>query len=236
MQIFYCRRDKRIVIVSTVLTLILIGAIIYSTYTYASRDREAIFSFPLLGYGVVIDPGHGGYDPGATRGDIYEKDIVLEISRHIELILGKKGAKVVMTREADEDLLELPAGSRKRRELSNRLKIIARSDADILISIHANWMESPVWSGSQTFYKNDEESKRLALVIQEELAAGLQNTEREAHEGAYFILERSPVPAVIIEVGFISNPEEIKLLLDPEYQKKVALAISKGVFRYFKEK
>lgn len=233
MHVFYCRRDT-VIAVLVILVLILIGIIVYSTNRYASR--EAIFSFPLLGYGVVIDPGHGGYDPGVKRDEICEKDIVLEISRYIELMLGRKGTRIVMTRDDDEDLLELPAGPKKRTDLTNRLKIITRAEADIMISIHANGMESPLWSGSQTFYKDDKDSKRLALLIQEELITELHNTIREAKPGAYFILERSPIPAVIVEVGFISNPQEAKLLQDPEYQKKVALAISKGVYRYFKER
>ena len=100
MHIFYCRRDT-VIAVLVILVLILIGIIVYSTNRYASR--EAIFSFPLLGYGVVIDPGHGGYDPGVKRDEICEKDIVLEISRYIELMLGRKGTRIVMTRDDDED-------------------------------------------------------------------------------------------------------------------------------------
>lgn len=234
MRVVYFKKELLVALL-IILMLLLIVLIIKSTDRKDSV--EAVFVFPLLGRSLVIDPGHGGYDPGVTGHGVIEKDVVLEISRYMKLLLQKKGARVIMTREVDDDLLELPAGPKKRADLTNRLKIIEGSDVEIMVSIHANAIESPVWSGSQTFYNSDEDedSRLLALLIQEELISVLKNTNRHAKPGNFFILQNSPVPSAIVEVGFLSNPEESKLLQDPEYQKKVAYAVSRGIFRYFEE-
>lgn len=234
MRVIHFKKEL-LVFLLIMLMLLLISLIIYTTSLKASV--ESLFSFPLLGQSVAIDPAHGGYDPGVFREGVDEKDIVLEISRYTKMFLQKRGGRVVMTRETDMDLLELPAGPKKLKDLTNRLALIEDSEVDILVSIHTNAIQSSVWSGAQTFYSSDEDvkSKRLALLIQEELIKELKNTDRKAKTGSYFLLQNAPVPAVIVEVGFISNPQELKLLQDPEYQKRVALAISEGIYKYFKE-
>ena len=230
MRVFHLKKDFLIVLL-VLLMLSLIVLIVYSTARKTAMDT--VFSFPLYNHTVVIDPGHGGYDPGVHRDGVTEKDIVLDISRNLKLFLRRQGAEVIMTREVDKDLLEV--GPKKRKDLEGRMKVIEKADADLLVSVHTNAMESPVWSGAQTFFSShdDQASRQLALCVQEELVKNLGNTKREAKPGYYYILEQSPIPATIVEVGFISNPEEAEQLKNPDYQKKVALSIYKGIYRYF---
>lgn len=232
MRIFHLKKDFLVAI----LILLMLAIIVLLIYTTALKTAgDTFFSFPLYNSTVVVDPGHGGYDPGVYRNGIYEKDIVMDISRQLKLYLRKKGAQVVMTREEDADFLE--AGPKKMRDLEQRLKIVAEADADLMVSIHTNAMESSVWSGAQTFYREEEDasSKKLALFIQDELINKLGNTKRQAKPGNYFLLDNSPIPATIVEVGFISNPEEARLLQKPEYQDKVAYSIGNGILRYLTE-
>lgn len=197
--------------------------------------RETVSVFPLYGYVIALDPGHGGYDPGFLENGITEKEIVLEISLKLKSYLEQSGASVVMTRDSDRDLLEQPVGPKKHRDLSNRLKLVEESGSDILISVHANAISSPYWSGAQTFYApGDEESKALALAIQQELIRVLGNTRRSALSRELFVLLESPVPAVIVEVGFMSNPDESRLLRNPAYQQRVAWALYIGIVRYLR--
>jgi len=190
---------------------------------------------PLSGKGIVIDPGHGGYDPGVFRRSLLEKDLNLAISLALRNYLQGGGARVVMTREADHDLLALPAaGPRKRLDMKNRLAIIKAAEPDLLISIHVNSSPSPLWSGAQVFHRrNCTEGRKLAVVIQEELTRVLQNTDRLAQAGDYFLLNEAGVPAALVEAGFISNPAEALQLADERYRSRLAWAVYLGIVRYF---
>ena len=198
--------------------------------------QPAVRVLPLAGRVVALDPGHGGYDPGGEKEEVLEKDVTLEISLWLRDMLVEAGARVVMTREKDQDLLLEPVGPKKRQDLENRLKLITEAQVDVLISVHANSISSPRWYGAQTFYREEcEESRLLARLIQEEITRVLKNTERKASigKGNYFLLENSPVPAAIVEAGFLSNPRERRLLTEPTYQKKMAWCIYLGIIRYF---
>jgi N-acetylmuramoyl-L-alanine amidase len=192
---------------------------------------------PLSGKTIVIDPGHGGYDPGVYAHGVKEKDVVLAIALKLRDYLQGAGARVVMTRETDRDLLVLPAaGPKKRQDMKNRLIIINAALPELVVSVHANAIASPRWRGAQVFYRDgDEASKSLAVIIQGELARVLKNTDREASPGNFLILNESPCTAVLVETGFISNPEEARLLSDPGYQGKVAWSIYLALFRYLSQ-
>jgi N-acetylmuramoyl-L-alanine amidase len=189
---------------------------------------------PLSGTTVVIDPGHGGYDPGVWQNDLAEKQVVLAISLVLRDYLQAAGARVVMTRETDRDLLVLPAaGPKKQQDMENRLSLIKGAQADILISVHANAISSSRWHGAQVFYNGGcEASKVLAEKIQQEFIRVLANTDRQSKTGNYFLLNQVNHPAVLVEVGFISNPQEAALLSKPAYQSKVAWSIYLGIIAY----
>ncbi len=203
---------------------------------FPSRARPAVQLLPLAGRVIALDPGHGGYDPGSKMEGVLEKDVTLEVSLWLRDMLVEAGARVFLTREKDQDLLVIPTGPKKKQDLENRLQLITGARVDVLVSVHANSIASPRWYGAQTFYREDcEDSRRLALLVQEELIRTLKNTDRKASvgKGSYFLLENSPIPAAIVEVGFLSNPRERRLLTEPTYQKKMAWCIYLGLIRYF---
>ncbi|MCL6612714.1 MAG: N-acetylmuramoyl-L-alanine amidase [Peptococcaceae bacterium] len=221
-----------------VLTALLIGALYWSWLTISGimerRSIEAL-STALSGRLIVIDPGHGGIDTGArSPGGTLEKDITLEVSKRLAAMLGQGGAAVILTRETDTWLADSDATHKKRSDLINRVDIANRNNADVFISIHANsFMFSRSQRGAQTFSQpGSEEGEVLSQYIQNELIRVLGNTRRKPGQIDYFI-RRSKVPAVIVEIGFLSNPGEERLLLDSAYQSKIAFAIYCGLVKYF---
>lgn len=200
-------------------------------------DTWSVWSLPLSGKVIVIDPGHGGKDGGAVSKDgLIEKHVTLSISLYLRDYLQQAGALVIMTREDDRELADpnLKSG-RKRQDLTNRARIVKNSNADMLISIHLNSMHSSKWFGAQTFYdpNGHEENKTLAAWIQQEIIHNMENTERLAKTiDSIFLLKSVDIPAVLVEAGFLSNPREAELLGDERYQKKMAAAIYQGILRY----
>ncbi|MGB9886582.1 MAG: N-acetylmuramoyl-L-alanine amidase [Moorellales bacterium] len=207
-----------------------------------THPQEALttFSWLVAGRAVVVDPGHGGVDPGAVGpAGTREKDITLAISLRLRDLLVKAGASVAMTRETDVDLGTpgKPLGARKREDLDRRIALAREHRAEIYLGIQANAFGSR-WSGAQTFYDpGSVEGRLLAEAIQAELVRILGNTNRRARPLDLYLLRNLPVPAaVIVEVGFLSNPQEERLLNDPYYQQKVAVAVYSGVVRYLAER
>lgn len=212
-------------------------------YYLSSEADKAIetMSWAVANRVIVVDPGHGGIDPGAVGpSGILEKDITLIIGHKVSRLLGEAGAAVIMTREADVDLSDPGSGSlleKKRQDLARRAAYANERKAELLLSIHVNSFPSSKWWGAQTFYlRNSQEGKRLAELIQAELIRVLgNNNRRQVKPEVYYIMQNTNMPTVIIEVGFISNPKEEALMADPIYQEKIAQAIYAGVVRYFSE-
>ena len=187
---------------------------------------------------VFLDAGHGGRDPGAVgRSGIQEKDITLEITKELHRLFSQVGVYTVLARDADLDLAaegESRYRTLKERDLWQRVKIANRSSADIYLSIHVNSFPQSIWSGAQTFYySGNEDSKSLAKAIQSQLALQLGPNKRSAKPADYRVLRSTKMPADVVEVGFVSNPREERLLANPDYQKKMAYAIYLGVVDYF---
>ncbi len=188
---------------------------------------------------IVIDPGHGGIDPGAVgHNGLKEKDLVLQVSKRLNQLFSQAGARVLLTRDSDMEHSTPGSGSllkRKREDLAKRVELANKNRASIYLSIHVNAFPSARWSGAQTFYqKGQNDSKRLAEAIQSELIRVLGNTNRVAKAEDFFTTRNTKMAAVVVEIGFISNPNEAKLLSDPDYQRKLALAIYSGVTKYYK--
>jgi N-acetylmuramoyl-L-alanine amidase len=191
---------------------------------------------------VVIDPGHGGIDPGKTgiNGD-HEKDINLAISKFLEKNLEKKGAVVIMTRTKDEGLYDTDRNMRireqKRQDLKRRTEYAMRKDTNVFVSIHQNALppSQGKYYGAQTFYyPGSAEGEALAKSIQQSLISGINNGNKREIKSTrdVYILRKTTVPAVLVECGFISNYNEEKLLNTEEYQKKVAKCVAKGIENY----
>lgn len=189
---------------------------------------------PLLGHQIMIDPGHGGPDPGASRGDLVEEDIVLDLGLRLKAMLAASGAAVRLTRETDTDLADQYQGqeypNRKQKDLVQRTHLANSWQPDVLISLHVNAIGSSRWRGAQVFYQTDSQaSGELAKAVQRALSQVLGNTDRQAKPGDYRILNDSQPTAILVEVGFVSNPIEAGLLADPDYRQKVAWAILSGL-------
>lgn len=191
---------------------------------------------------VVVDAGHGGEDGGATgvHGEL-EKDINLAIALELQRLLEQHQFQVVMVRDWDTDLADqnLPTvAQRKRSDLQRRLRLVEESGDCVLLSLHQNFFTESQYSGAQVFYSaNDPRSETLAEAIRASIVETLQpeNTrQNKVGEGVY-LLEQCQVPAVLVECGFLSNPEEAAALADPDYQKQMAQAIYNGIVRYLKE-
>lgn len=185
-------------------------------------------TLPLLGKVIVIDPGHGGKDPGTVFGEIYEKNINLKISLELEKELSKLGATVLLTREGDYDLSNANAIWRKKSDFDNRIKIINENSADFYLSIHLNYLNDSYYSGIQVFGTND--NLELAKQVQNNLNKKL-NSNREAKKiptDTYMYNKLNP-NGLLIECGFLSNRKERNLLITEEYQKKVAKEIATSV-------
>ena len=184
-------------------------------------------------YVVFIDPGHGGIDPGAIYKDIYEKDINLSISFKLKEVLEEEGIVVYMTRMGDYDLAVTNAINRKRSDLSRRSNIINRSNSDLYVSIHLNDVASSVWYGAQVFYSdNDEKNEFLANLIQEELKKNTKTKRKIKMTNEMYLHNRIKIPGVLIEAGFLSNPNERYLLRQEEYQYKLVECIKSGILKY----
>ncbi|MEW5919687.1 MAG: N-acetylmuramoyl-L-alanine amidase [Bacillota bacterium] len=214
------------------LLVLSIAALLFYWHYKTPRLVPAQAVLPLTGLVFAIDPGHGGYDPGAKGYGLVEKDVVLEIGFFLRDYLQQGGARVIMTRDRDKDFLAA-AGPKKRLDMSNRLRIVEEEGADLLVSIHANYISSSRWQGSQVFYQEGSSGgKALAECIQAELTRVLKNTNRQAKSGNFFMLRESSMPGVVVEVGFISNPQEAELLGKPKYQMKMAWAIYLGIIAF----
>lgn len=187
---------------------------------------------PLSGKIIVIDPGHGGKDPGTSYKNIYEKDINLKIALYLEKELSKSGASVILTRDGDYDLSSANAIWRKKSDFDNRIKLINESKANLYLSIHLNYLEEPQYFGAQVFY--DKENEYLAQTIQNKINSELKS-DREIKKipKTLYMYGKLNVPGVLIECGFLSNYNERNLLQTKKYQKKLATVISDALTDYY---
>ncbi|ASA24332.1 N-acetylmuramoyl-L-alanine amidase CwlD [Paenibacillus donghaensis] len=220
------------------LLALMIGIIAYDMPTARTVNY---WSLPLSGKVIALDAGHGGPDGGAvSRDGLIEKDINLAVTLYLRDYLQQAGAIVVMTREGDYDLAQDETkgyARRKTEDLKQRVRSIEEKDADLFISVHMNSIPSGRWSGAQTFYyPNHGDNKAIAEFIQDELRVTLENTERVAKTvNTVYLLKALRIPSVLVEVGFLSNPEESLLLGSDIYQRKVATSIYRGILRYASE-
>lgn len=222
-MMIYIIRMKRIMFIAVIFILSAITGIglisteVISTYT---TNRT-----------VIIDAGHGGTDPGAIgKSNSLEKDINLNIALKLQQFVEQSGGVVLMTRVEDEEM-----GKNKREDMKLRKKLREENSGDIFVSIHLNSFPQSSCKGAQTFYANDEESKRLAEKIQKNMVDLLSNDNSRVAKKLtdVYLLKKVNIPSVIVECGFLSNSEEEKLLQDEKYQSKIAMAIYLGINEYF---
>lgn len=211
----------------------------------SARRASLYHGSPLKGVTVALDPGHGGIDSGAHfESVLLEKDIVLAIGLELRRLLEQAGARVMITREKDEELsYHFPDGNlaRHRRDIRGRAKLINASQAHLLISLHINAIYDTSVRGPIAFYDGEKpESKRLALAVHRHLnplfsaaARPGQLVHRQPQESsAYYILNQTDMPGILLEAAFMTNPDDRELLKRGSFQKKIAQAVLLGVVDY----
>ena len=177
-------------------------------------------------FSVVIDPGHGGPDPGAIGiGGIRETDVVLEVSKIVESILSEKGVKVRLTRKNEVDL-----------DLPPRVSFANKVDADIFVSIHANaskYKRRDI-NGLETFYFRGWRGRLLAKRIQKQiLRVSPGSPDRGVKQGRFYVIKNTKMPAVLVEIGFLTGRLDARRLEKTAHRKRIAYAIAKGIIEYF---
>lgn len=186
---------------------------------------------------VIIDAGHGGSDPGKVgAGDILEKEINLAIAKKVETQLKKEKIKVIMTREEDRMLTGDADSGSKAQDMKERVELINKELPQIAVSIHQNSYQDASVHGAQVFYySGSQEGERAAGIMQNALLAfDADNTRQPKANDTYYLLRRTQVPTIIVECGFLSNPEEAGNLCLDEYQEKVAQAICQGILEFIR--
>lgn len=205
-----------------------------------AREAAVTASQPSRDPVIVIDPGHGGEDPGMLGvGGLKEKGINLAVAWKLKEILQEQGFSVIMTREEDTCLCGENARNKKAQDMQKRIAIIEEASPLLTVSIHQNSYQDPEVFGPQVFYYTDSaEGEALAGFLQEELNQGLsiKRPRKEKGNKTYYLLKKSKGVLAIVECGFLTNPEEAALLQEEKYQKKVAEAIARGIGRYLEKK
>ncbi|MDX2241205.1 MAG: N-acetylmuramoyl-L-alanine amidase [Leptolyngbyaceae cyanobacterium bins.302] len=188
----------------------------------STRPNPIIPNIPAGKPIVIIDPGHGGPDPGAVGiGGLKETDIVLDISRQVTEILSRQGIAAVLTRDAEYDL-----------GLEPRVQMANRANATVFVSIHANAisMSRPDINGLETYYFNS--GKELASVIHRTILEETGVRDRRVRQARFYVLRYTSMPSVLVETGFVTGAEDAARLRDPGYRSRMAAAIARGILRY----
>lgn len=187
-------------------------------------------------YKVVLDAGHGGFDPGKVSADnILEKDINLAVVLKLSEYLKANGIEVVLTRENDAGLYSENDQNKKAADLKKRVEIMENAKPDLIVSIHQNSYTDSSSRGAQVFYyKGSSQGCDFANLMQSTIKEIIgDGNHREAKDNtSYYLLKKTSTAIIIVECGFLSNPSEASLLASEEYQEKIAGAVGEGIIRY----
>ncbi len=196
--------------------------------SYMKKKGNNYLKFPKVKqnkFSVVIDPGHGGTDPGAIGiGGIRETDVVLEVSKIVEKLLSENGVKVRLTRTNEVDM-----------DLPPRVSFANKINADIFISIHANASRGKRRdiNGLETFYFRGWRGRLLAKGIQKQiLRVSPGSPDRGVKQGRYYVIKNTRMPAVLVEIGFLTGRLDARRLDKKSHRKRIAYAIAKGILEY----
>lgn len=220
-------RKKRLLIISIFVAVVVVANIFFPVI-------KAVSSSPKCKYVVVIDAGHGARDGGCVgaNGSI-EKELNLKYAITLRDLLKTKNIKVVMTREDDKALYDEDSSNKKITEMKAREKVIKKAKPDLVISIHMNSFGLRSAKGARAFYGTEnEKGKTLADNVQKSMHyyAGARGT--SSTKGDYYILNCTSYPSILVECGYISNPEEEALLNTDDYRKKLMHSVFCGVLVY----
>ena len=199
----------------------------YEKIKIQNLDTESLPDVPYGKYKVVIDPGHGGSDPGAVGiNGLRETDIVLEVSRSVSDFLTQKGVKTILTRNYERTL-----------DLQPRVTKANNSKSDAFVSIHANATRGKREdvNGLETYYYSGNKGYSLAKNIQKQiLISSPQSPDRGVRRSRFFVIRKTSMPAALVEIGFVTGMYDANLLRQKNYRDKMSFAIAKGILNYLK--
>lgn len=236
--------DKKKIVKVLSVVMIFIFAYIITGYNVNNTKKQSktieTVALPINNKVIVLDAGHGVPDEGAQSSNgTTEAESNLKIALKVQNLLEQSGATVILTRSDENAIYDLDSKTLKQKKISdihNRVKIGNESSADIFVSIHLNKIPQQQYWGWQTFYKQESpEGQKLATSIQNSLNESIQKENKRVPmkiENVY-IIKHVEIPTTIVECGFLSNPEEEQLLLNNEYQDKLAWGIYTGIMDYF---
>lgn len=213
-----------------------------TAYNVNNTKNETVstVALPVNNKVIVIDAGHGVPDEGAESSNgTTEAESNLKIALKVQNLLEQSGATVILTRSDENAIYDIDSKTLKQKKISdihNRVKIGNESSADIFVSIHLNKIPQEQYWGWQTFYKAEsQEGQKLATSIQTSLNEAIQKENKRVPMKIdnIYIIKHVEIPTTIVECGFLSNPEEERLLLTDEYQNKLAWGIYTGIMDYF---
>lgn len=215
--------------------MIIICVIFVSWKKQHIYSEECFGDYPLNNYVIVVDAGHGGEDGGAIgiKTLVREKDINLSIAKKLGRLLESSGATVILTRKNEDALCK--GSFNKMEDMKNRAKVIENANPYLVISIHCNSFPHSInVKGAQVFYYPDSiEGKKFAESVQSSLSINVDDTnDRIVKSEDFFMLRHGNSANIMVECGFLSSPEEEVLLMDDNYQNKLAYAIFDGTSKY----
>lgn len=220
-----------------------IGLLTYGVIN-VSNQRALLTSSEIFepNYIIVVDAGHGEPDGGAlSASGVRESELNLQVAKKLEEELIDLGYEVIMTRNdenniADSELQNSTIRKIKVSDINNRIEIVNNSNADMLISIHMNKFSSEKYYGWQTFYKkNSPYSEMLAKNVQDGITNNIEreNKRKELPIENIKLIDKSKIPAIIVECGFLSNIEDVRLLQTDEYRQQIVNGIIEGIEEFY---
>lgn len=227
------------VLVAIVIVFYFVASMVTSVgyQTFAEANNATVIAKESIT--IILDAGHGGEDPGAVANGVVEKEVNLSVTQKLADFLSLSGYRVVLTRSGDRMLYNEGQEQRKKYfDLFNRVQIAAGEINSIFVSIHANKFPLESCFGLQTFYSpNNSDNSLLANCIQDASKLLNETNTRVAKQddNTIFVLKNLSIPSVLIECGFLSNPEEAKLLSNEAYRDQLAFTICCGIVAYLQE-
>ncbi len=234
-----------IYVIGALLSLVIVFYLIASLFTSMGykgyRDSLETNAFSQnQNITIIIDPGHGGEDPGACANGLIEKNLNLDIAITLKELLNSNGYSVVMTRESDRLLYnQNEQNNKKYFDIRNRAKFAEGFENSVFISIHMNKFSLENCKGLQTFYSpNSENSEVLAEKIQNSsyILQSYNDRKIKTSNGDIYLLDNLKMPAVLVECGFLSNKKEAELLSDDVYLLNLTTSIYCGIVEYLENK
>ena len=184
----------------------------------------------LKGKIIVIDPGHGGSNPGAVANNTRESDNNLAVGLKLRDKLVQDGATVIMTRDADRTVA--PEGNPLATELQARVDLAENNHADLFVSLHSNENPDTSIAGATTFYPSGK-SPALALAVENSVVTATDAINKGASPATFYVLRKVSMPSTLVEMGFVSNKDEAALLNSDAYRNKMTQGILNGIVKYF---